>query len=107
MRQDGRIDTQELRIACRRGVVYLEGALPSEAEHRILLQLVTDFIGIKEIVDHIRIEGLLWEREGRSKEEPPEERLPWTEPSGTEDIVESTEENKEFVPPAGPTPEEE
>lgn len=107
VREDGRIDTQELRIACRRGVVYLEGALPSEAEHRILLQLVTDVIGIKEIVDHIRIEGLLWEREGRSKEEPPEVRLPWTEPSGTEDIVESTEEDIEFVPPAGPTPEEE
>ena len=107
VREDGRIDTQELKIACRHGVVYLEGALPSEAEHRILLQIVTDVMGLKEVVDHLQIEELLWEREERFKEEPPEERLPWTEPSGTEDIMESTEENIDFVPPAGPTPEEE
>jgi DnaK suppressor protein len=94
VREDGRIDTQELRVACRRGVVYLDGALPSEAEHRI-------------VVDHLQVEELLWEREDRFREEPPEECLPWTEPSGTEDIMESTEENIDFVPPASPTPEEE
>ena len=53
-------------------------------------------MGLKEVVDHLQIEELLWEREGRFKEEPPEERLPWTEPSGTEDIMESTEENIEL-----------
>jgi DnaK suppressor protein len=107
VREDGRIDTQELRLACRRGVVYLGGALPSEAEHRILLQIVTDVMGLKEVVDHLQIEELLWEREDRFKEEPPKELLPWSEQSCTEDIMESTEENIDFVPPSGPTPEEE
>jgi len=34
VREDGRIDAQELRISARAGVVYLEGALPSEPEHK-------------------------------------------------------------------------
>jgi RNA polymerase-binding protein DksA len=102
LKEDGRIDTEELRIVCRKRVVYLTGALPSEAEHQILLKIVTDVLGLSEIVDRIQVEELLWEREDRSKETPPE--LP---AAGTEDIAESTEEDKEFVAPAKPTPEEE
>lgn len=107
VREDGRIDTEELRIRCRQGVVYLSGALPSEAEHSVLLQLVTDVIGLEEIVDRIQVKELLWEREDRTKARPPEERLPWDEPYGTEDIVENAEEDIDYVPPVDPTPEEE
>jgi RNA polymerase-binding protein DksA len=107
LKEDGRIDTQELRIACRKGVVHLSGALPSEAEHQILLQIVTDVLGLKEVVDRIQVEELLWERERRTKAKPPEVLPPGQEPAGTEDIVESTEEGKEFIAPGEPTPEEE
>jgi RNA polymerase-binding transcription factor DksA len=107
LKKDGRIDTQELRIECRGGAVHLSGMLPSEAEHQILLQIVTDVIGVREVADRIQIEELLWEREGRSKEERPEKLAPGQEPSSTEDIVESSEEDKEFVAPSVPTPEEE
>lgn len=31
LKEDGRIDTEELRIACRKSVVYLTGAVPSQA----------------------------------------------------------------------------
>jgi RNA polymerase-binding protein DksA len=107
LKEDGRIDTEELRIACREGVVYLDGALPSETEHQILVQILTDVLGLKEIVDHVQLEELLWEREDRSKEKPPEELPPWQEAYGTEDIAESSEEDKEFVAPSDPTPKEE
>ena len=107
LKEDGRIDADELRIICREGVVHLSGALPSEAEHQILLQVVTDVLGLKEVVDDIGVEELLWEREDRSKKEPAEKPLPWQEPYGTEDIVECEEEGKEFVAPSAPTPEEE
>jgi len=107
LKEEGRIDTEELRIVCRDGTVHLSGALPSEAEHQILLQIVTDVIGLKDVVDHIQIEELLWEREGRSKKEPPETLPPGQEPYGTEDIAESSEEDKEFVAPSQPIPEEE
>ena len=85
----------------------VQRALPSEAEHQILLQVVTDVLGLKEVVDDIGVEELLWEREDRSKQEPADKPLPWQEPYGTEDIVECEEEGKEFVAPSAPTPEEE
>ena len=81
--------------------------LPSEAEHQILLQIVTDVLGLKEVVDRLQVEELLWERTDRSKEEPAGELAPWQEPYGTEDVVESSEEGKEFVASSEPTPKEE
>ena len=107
LKEDGRIDTEELRIVCREGVVHLSGALPSESEHQILLQIVTDVMGLEEVVDRIQVEELLWERESRTKEKPPEVLSPGQEPAGTEDVVESNEEGKEFVPPSEPPPKEE
>ena len=80
LKEDGRIDTEELRIVCRKGVVHLSGALPSEAEHQIVLQIVTDVLGLKEVVDRIQVEELLWERESRTKEKPPEVLPPGQEP---------------------------
>ena len=107
LKEDGRVDTQELRILCRNGVVHLSGALPSEAEHQILLQIVTDVLALKEVVDRIQLEELVWERESRTKEPPPEVLLPGQETPETEDVVESSEEGKEFIAPAKPTPQEE
>jgi len=106
VKEDGRIDMEELRVLARKGVVHLTGALPSEAEHQILLQTLTDVLGFKEIVDHIEIEELLWENDRRTREKPPEEQPSWEDSAGTEDVVESHEEGKEFVAPAKPTPEE-
>jgi DnaK suppressor protein len=107
LREDGRIDMEELRVVCRRGVAYLDGSLPSEAERRVLLHLVTDVIGVEEVVDRVRVSEILWEREDRSRREAPEARLPGVEPVDTEDVVESTEEGIDFVPPTAPIPEEE
>jgi DnaK suppressor protein len=107
VREDGRVDMDELRLVCRHGVVHLEGALPSAAEHSILLQLLTDILGLEDIVDHLQATEVLWEREERSKAERAAEPLPERELSETEDIVESLEEGVEYVPPVNPTPEEE
>jgi len=106
LKEDGRIDMEELHVVCRKGVVYLSGTLPSEAEHQILLQTLTDVMGFKEIVDHLEVEELLWQTEKRTREVGPELTPRWQEPPASEDIVESDEEGKEFVAPAKPTPEE-
>lgn len=106
IKEDGRVDIEELRIACRHGVVYLAGALPSEAEHSILRQLIMDTLGLEEVVDHIQVKELLWEQEERTRdraEEPP----PGLGPDETEDIVRSVEEGIEYIPPINPPPEEE
>jgi len=51
VRADGRVDMEELRIVCRHGVAYLDGALPGMAEHQILLKLVNDGAGVEDVVD--------------------------------------------------------
>ncbi|MBI2090260.1 MAG: TraR/DksA C4-type zinc finger protein [Deltaproteobacteria bacterium] len=107
VKADGRVDTEELRIVCRQGVVYLYGAVPSEKEHQILVEILTDVLGLKEVVDRIGLDEILWQREERSKREETAKTLPWEEPVGTEDIVETAEEGKEFSPPDRPIPEEE
>jgi RNA polymerase-binding protein DksA len=107
VKEDGRIDTEELHVVCRKGIVYLSGVLPSEAQHQILVQTLTDVMGFKEIVDHIEVEELLWENDKRTKEPAPETTTRWEESPATEDVVESTEDGREFVAPAKPTPGEE
>jgi osmotically-inducible protein OsmY len=64
--EGGRIDLDEVQITFRGGVIHLDGALPSEEQHQILRQYVTDFAGIEEIIDRLVINELLWEREDRT-----------------------------------------
>jgi hypothetical protein len=105
---DRRVDMEELRLVCRHGIVHREGAVPSEAEHQILLKLVTDVAGCEEVVDHVQVNELLWERADRSRPAPHERTRPSPfEPVGTEDVVESTEEGLDYMPPDRPPPEEE
>lgn len=106
LRDDGRIDMQELHVECRNNVLYLSGKLPSETEHQILLHTLTDVLGIKEINDRLDIEELLWETDRRAREQAPEELKRWEDSPGTEDIVESNEEGTEFIAPGKPTPDE-
>lgn len=106
IKEDGRIDMQELHVACRKGVVYLSGKIPSETEHQILLHTLTDVLGFNEVVDHLGVEALLWQTERRAREAAPELTQNWEDSPGTEDVVEADEEGKDFVPPAKPTPDE-
>jgi len=107
VRADRRIDTEELRLVCRHGVVYLDGAVPSEAEHQMLLKLVTDVAGLQEVVDRLQVKEILWERPERSKRAPRAVESPRFEPNQTEDVVESVELGVDYVPPVVPPPEEE
>lgn len=108
VRESRSVDLQELRLVCRHGVVHLEGALPSEAEHQVLRKLVMDVAGCEEVVDHVQVNALLWQRTDRSRPAPRERTRParW-ESVGTEDVVESTEEGLGYLPPDRPPPEEE
>jgi DnaK suppressor protein len=108
VRGDGRVDMDELRLVYRHGIVHLDGAIPSESEHRILLELMTDVAGVPEVVDRLRVSEILWERPERSKAELPREEFAEEGPSAaTDDIVRSGEEGLDYTPPFGPTPEEE
>ena len=66
LREDGGVDTNELRIALREGSIHLEGVLPTEAQHQRLLEVIEDHLGLELLVDEIVINPLPWEREDRA-----------------------------------------
>ena len=109
IREDGQVDTEELQISTRNGVVFLEGAVPSEIEHEMLLNILTDVAGVREIKDNLEIQRLAWEREDRFKEEAAEDVQPGTIPkdepySSTEDPVLADEEGVDYEPPVNQPP---
>jgi len=105
VRADGRVDMEELRIICRHGVAFLDGALPSADEYQILLKLVRDVVGVEDVVDRLQVERLLWEREDRPGRKTPRELRSRLEPGDTEDVLESVEEELDYVPPLSPPPD--
>jgi len=56
LQTDERIETEELKISFRKGVVFLDGALETEADHDFVLQVITDSMGLSSIVDRIVID---------------------------------------------------
>ncbi len=66
LRNDGRVDLEELEVSCRNGIIYLEGVIPSDNEYLILLRILTDAMGFTSVVDHLEINKLIWEREDRA-----------------------------------------
>jgi RNA polymerase-binding transcription factor DksA len=109
IREDGQVDTDELQISTRNGVVFLEGAVPSETEHEMLLNILTDVAGVREIKDNPEVQRLAWEREDRSKEEAAGDVQPGTIPNdepygGTEDPVLADEEGVDYEPPVNQPP---
>jgi len=115
VREDGRVEAEELEVICKRGVVFLGGALPSVAQHSIVLQLVTDVLGFQDVVDRIEIEQLAWQREDRDKLPPDEQREARDDDQDSDrdlyesdDVIESSEEVLTEPPALGqPTPEQE
>ncbi|MGA2404217.1 MAG: TraR/DksA family transcriptional regulator [Syntrophobacteraceae bacterium] len=63
LQTDERIETEELRISFRKGVIFLDGAVESETEHELILQILTDSMGFSAIVDRIGINDLIMERD--------------------------------------------
>jgi DnaK suppressor protein len=103
---DGRIDRQELHVISRKGIVYLEGLLPSEAQHQILLRILTDTMGFSALVDHLAVSQLLWEREEIASGQ--KDFAPSVDAEDiTEDVYESLEEGKPFMFPEHPPSEKE
>ena len=102
---DGRVDLEELEISCRKGVVYLEGVVPSENEHSILLQILIDVMGFTSIIDHLQTNELIWEREDRAPGRA-NFRLSVDVDEITDDVFESQEQQIPYMLPNRPPPEE-
>ncbi len=109
LRSDGRVESQELVITCDEGVVYLEGILPSEAKHEVLLEIVQDVLDIENVVDSIRIDRQPWERSerrpDRGRSDPRAEVLAGEEEDADVDPYTSLETGEPMAPPDELIPE--
>lgn len=111
LRSDDRLDTEELKISLRKGVLYLEGSLPGEVEHQIVIQTLTDVLGFPSVVDQLEINELAWEREDRTPDEPPErtatkDRLIYSEEEISDDLYEAQDDETPYSPPDRPLQQE-
>jgi hypothetical protein len=93
-------------------MIYLQGALPSETERQILLQILTDVMGFVSVIDLLQISELPWEREERAPGKTPtrlsrEELAAYGVEESTEDVFESQEEGSPYTSPDRPPPESE
>jgi DnaK suppressor protein len=57
------IETEDLKIALRKGVLFLDGTVASEREHEAVLQILTDSMGFSSIVDRIEMQDMLLDRD--------------------------------------------
>jgi RNA polymerase-binding protein DksA len=65
---DDRVETDELIVYSEDGWVYLEGCLPAGTQHEILMGIVQDILGFRDIVDQVQIDRQLWERQKYTKQ---------------------------------------
>lgn len=79
LQADERIDADELKIALRKGVVYLDGSVQGEVERESILQVLTDGMGFSAIVDRIETGELVLDQgsyeEGPAEGAEPADRL--------------------------------
>jgi DnaK suppressor protein len=109
LQEDGRVEMEELNLTCEDGVVYLEGVLPSEGKHEILLEIVNDMLDFNETVDNITIDRQPWERRERTPEPGYEKNDGEIATNGKDDEIdvhESFSTGEPMMPPDKLTPEE-
>ncbi len=107
LREDGRVELEELQITCIKGVPYLRGFLPSEKERQALLQILQDVMGFSQFLEEIQIDPLLWQREDRApgqKTPSSIEGVPVDQESPN--AFSSRTEGVPFIPPDELVPEE-
>ncbi len=109
LREDGRVDMEELEITCDDGVVYLNGVLPSNSEHEILLEIINDTLDFDETVDNIKIDRQPWERRERTPAPAPQKSEKEIMMEGEDeqvDVYTSLSDGEPMTPPDELIPEE-
>jgi RNA polymerase-binding protein DksA len=104
VRDAGGIDMDELAITARDGVVYLDGVLPSEKQHQVLMDLLQDVGGLGDIVDRLEIQPLAWQRGDRSEAGSAAEHR---DTGASEEVTDDVQEARTYSPPLRPPPNEE
>jgi len=107
--EEERLDTQELEVSVREGVVTLEGVVPSVTEHRRLTELL-EGMGVGRVEDRLTENPLLWERPDRAGPPPSgksEEDVLLQGEDVDQDTFESMKDGSSAPPPDALVPESE
>jgi len=108
LQRDGRVEMEELDITCEDGVVYLNGVLPGNLKHEILLEIINDTLGFDDIVDDIKIDRQPWERRERSAAPTPdksEKEIMMEGENEPVDVYRSLSDGEPMTPPDELVPE--
>lgn len=62
------IDKGQFRISVRSGIIYLEGSVDEEVEHQLILQALSDDLGLGEIIDALQVKESDWENSDLSSD---------------------------------------
>lgn len=92
MRKHGEAAVDSIRIFLRRGFVYLEGSVPTESEHRAMLQILTDVMGFFSIVDKLEIDEALAPKTERALNAEESEESEADDEESAESLYEDPEE---------------
>ena len=109
LQRDGRVEMEELDITCEDGVVYLNGALPGNLKHEILLEIISDTLGFDDIVDNVKIDRQPWERRERTPAptpDKPEKEIMMEGENEPVDVYTSLSDGEPMTPPDELVPEE-
>ena len=96
------IDTEDITVIVRNGVLNLSGRVGSEGELRVADHIITDQLGIVEYENEMVVDSL---RRATSPEAEHLDENILAELEGTTDVQKSIEDAIPWVPPASPTPE--
>ena len=66
LRNDGRVELDDLNVTARGGVVVLSGELPSNRRHEVLIEVVHDIMGITAYEDNTRVDRQAFQRRDRT-----------------------------------------
>jgi hypothetical protein len=88
--------------------VYLNGALPSDSKHEILLEIISDTLGFDDIVDTLKIDRQPWERPERipaPTPDKPENEIMMEGENEPVDVYTSLSDGEPMTPPDVLVPE--
>ncbi len=63
LQADERIDADELKLALRKGILYIDGSVSGEIDRENIVQVLTEVLGFSAIVDRMETGELILDRE--------------------------------------------
>jgi RNA polymerase-binding transcription factor DksA len=102
LQNDGQVELDYLEIYVDNGRIHMEGGLPSEVSYQILISILQDTMGFRDIVDNVRIDEFLWQKVDRGtppKTKKTEEEKMFHGDDVNEDVFDSRKSGRSVSPP--------